>query len=137
MPAVRKKINIMEERKWHRYQFIGIAKIRIPKEKISLDSTIANISLSGIGLYTPRAVGIGKRVKLKISFIDNKGTVSEDFVEGNVDWQCRFRNIYLVGVIFNEELNVINQPKLVKHLAWLIDTFKWPSPFSDRRIATL
>jgi hypothetical protein len=137
MPAARKKNNWFEQRKWYRYQFIGTAKILVSVKKLSLDTTIANISLSGIGLYSPKSIGKGKTVKLKISFIDHKGKISSDTVDGKVDWQYRFRNIYLLGVLFNEELNVINQPRLVEHLAWLIDTFQWPNPFKDKRIATL
>ncbi len=137
MPTAGKKKNMMEDRKWQRYQFIGTAKVTVPKEKISVDTTIANLSLSGIGLYSPEPIGKGKKVKLRISFIDDKGKVSGDAVEGRVDWQARLKNVYLIGVLFTEELDVKNQPKLVEHLTWLIDTFKWPNPFKDKRIATL
>lgn len=133
----KKEKSFDDSRKWHRYQFIGTSKITVPDDRISVDATIGNISLSGIGLYSPEPIGRGKKVRLKIAFIDHKGKVSGDLVEGRVDWQSRLKKVYLVGVLFNEELNAINQPKLMEHLAWLIDTFKWPSPFKDRRIATL
>jgi hypothetical protein len=125
------------ERQWHRYQFIGTAKIRVRGERTSTTATISNISVSGIGLYSPKAIGKGKTVKLKVSFIDSKGRVSDDTVEGKVDWQSKFRGTYLVGVLFNEELDTQNQPKLMGHLLWLIDTFTLPQPYKDKRIATL
>lgn len=132
-----KKEKTPVERQWHRYLFIGTAKIKVGGERTSTSATISNISVSGIGLYSPKPIGKGKTVKLKISFIDGKGRVSEDTVEGKVDWQSKFKGIYLVGVLFNEELNVQNQPRLMGHLSWLIDTFTLPQPYKDKRIATL
>lgn len=132
-----KKKKTPVERQWHRYLFIGTAKIRVRGERASTAATISNISVSGIGLYSPKSVGKGKTVKLKVSFIDSKGRVSDDTVEGKVDWQSKFKGIYLVGVLFNEELNMQNQPRLMGHLSWLIDTFKLPQPYKDKRIATL
>jgi len=125
------------ERQWHRYQFIGIAKIRVRGERTSTTTTISNISLPGIGLYSPTSIGKGKTVKLKVSFIDRKGRISDDTIEGKVDWQSKFRGIYLVGILFDEELNMQNQPRLMGHLSWLIDTYKLPPPYKDKRIATL
>ena len=49
-------------------------------------------------IYSPKSVGTGKTVKLKVSFIDSKGRVSEDAVEGKVHWQSKFRGIYLIGI---------------------------------------
>jgi hypothetical protein len=132
-----KKEKTPMERQWHRYQFIGTAKIRVPGERTSTTATISNISVSGICLYSPKSVGKGKAVKLKVSFIDSKGRAADDTVEGKVDWQSKFKGVYLVGVLFDEELNMQNQPKLMGHLSWLIDTFTLPQPYKDRRIATL
>jgi hypothetical protein len=132
-----KKKKTPVERQWHRYQFIGTAKIRVRGERTSTSATISNISVSGIGLYSPKSVGTGKTVKLKVSFIDSKGRVSDDAVEGKVDWQSKFRGIYLIGILFDEELNMQNQPRLMGHLSWLINTFTLPQPYKDKRIATL
>jgi hypothetical protein len=132
----KKNITPME-RQWHRYQFIGTAKIRVRGERTSTTATISNISVSGMGLYAPKSIGKGKTVKLKVSFIDSKGRVADDTVEGKVDWQSKFKGVYLVGVLFDEELNMQNQPRLMGHLSWLIDTYKLPQPYKDKRIATL
>jgi len=130
-----KKKDVKDIRKCYRYQFFGIAKVTVQKENTVIDTSIANISLSGIGLYSTVPVGRGKKVKIDISYVDKKGKICEDSVEGKVDWQSKFKNIYLIGIIFNEELNTINQPKLLEHLVWLIDTFKWPQPYKDKRIS--
>lgn len=133
----RKKRGYIDTRKWYRYQFFGSATITIAKENKTIDATVANISFSGVGLYSNTPVGKGKRVKIKISFIDRAGKVREDTTHGKVDWQSKFRNTYLIGIIFDEELNILNQPMLLDHLIWLINTYNWPQPYKDKRIAML
>jgi hypothetical protein len=133
----RNKKNFEEARKWHRYQFFGSAQVSVPQENISIEATIANISFSGIGLYSAKPVGKGRKVEITIAFIDRSGKPREDKISGKVDWQKKFQNMYLTGIIFDEEPNVMHQPKLVEHLIWLIDTNKWPQPFKDKRIAML
>ena len=131
------KRDFIDTRKWYRYQFFGSATVTIGKNKKTIDATVANISFSGIGLYSPTSLGKGKKVKIKISFVDRAGKVKEDTTTGRVDWQSKFRKTYLIGVIFDEELNVISQPNLLDHLIWLINTYHWPQPFKDKRIAML
>jgi hypothetical protein len=124
-------------RKWFRYQFFGTAKVRIPKEKKVIDANIANISFSGIGLYSSKPIGKGKTVKIKISFVDKRGNVLDEIAAGKVDWQSKFKSMYLTGIFFDNELNVADQPRLIEHLTWLIDTYKWPQPYRDQRISML
>jgi hypothetical protein len=82
-------------RKWFRYQFFGSAKVRIPKEKKVIVANIANISFSGIGLYSTKSIGKGKTVIIKISFVDKHGKVSEEVATGKVDWQSKLKSMYL------------------------------------------
>jgi len=131
------KLNPDNFRKWYRYQFFGTAKVRLPKEKKLIDASVANISFSGIGLYSSRSIGKGKRVKIKISFVDKHGKIQEDVAVGRVDWQSKFRNMYLIGIFFDDELSIASQPRLIEHLMWLIDTYQWPQPYKDKRIAML
>jgi hypothetical protein len=135
MKNIGKKIPA--ERQWYRYQFLGVAKVRVQGNRTLTTATISNLSVSGMCLYSSGTIGAGKAVKVKVSFIDHKGRTVDDTIEGRVDWQVKFKGVYLVGVLFNEELNIRNQPKLMGHLAWVIDTFKLPQPYKDRRIATL
>ena len=126
-----------EERKWYRYQFFGKASVKDSKENLPIETTIANISFSGIGLYSGKAIGKGKKVKITISFVDRKGKIVEDSTTGTVDWQKKFRNMYLIGILFDQELNIDEQPKLIEHLLWLIDTFQWPQPYKEKRIVVV
>ncbi len=133
----KKKKVFTETRKWYRYQFFGTATITVLQEKIIAEATVANTSFSGIGLYSPTPVGKSKKVKIKVSFIDRNGKVCEAITTGKVDWQSKFINTYLIGVIFDEELNMVNQPLLLEHLIWLINTYNWPQPYQDKRITTV
>ena len=133
----KKKREFIDTRRWYRYQFFGSATVTVPKENTVVDATVANISFSGVGLYSHAPIGKGKKVKIKISFIDRAGKIREDFTTGKVDWQSKFRKTYLVGIIFDEELNIIDQPMLLDHLIWLINTYNWPQPYKDRRITML
>jgi hypothetical protein len=124
-------------RKWYRYHFFGTASVKVLKENTAIDTTIADISFSGMGLYSPAPIGKGKKVMVKISFINRDGKACEDTVKGKIDWQLKFGNTYLMGISFDEELTVINQPMLFKHLTELIESYNWPQPYKDRRIAML
>jgi len=136
--AKEKKVNQYADiRKWYRYQFFGTAKISVLKEKKTFDASIANIAFPGIGVYSNYSVGKGKRVKIKISFIDKNGKIQEDIATGIVDWQSKIKKMYLIGIFFDEELSISKQPKLIEHLIWLIDTYKWPQPYKDQRIVML
>lgn len=133
----KKRKNAGDSRKWFRYQFFGSAVITLLRDKTVVDATIANISFSGMGLYADKAVGRGRKVRIHIAYVDRNGKICEDNATGVVDWQKKFRDRYLIGVLFDEELNIDRQPNLIKHLLWLIDTFRWPQPYGDRRITVI
>jgi hypothetical protein len=133
----KKRRSTEDVRKWFRYQFFGSARVTIPKENTIVDATIANISFSGMGLYADKPVGKGKKVQIQIAYVDRNGKICEDGATGMVDWQKKFKKMYLIGVLFDEELNIDKQPNLIKHLIWLIDTFRWPQPYGDKRISVI
>ena len=97
----RKKKSFVDTRQWYRYQFFGTAAVTVLEEKIVVDTSIANVSFSGIGLYSPTPVGKNKKVDVKISFINKDGKVCGDSTTGKVDWQSKFKNIYLLGIFFD------------------------------------
>ena len=61
----------------------------------------------------------------------------EDMTSGKVDWQSKFKKTYLIGIVFDDELNILSQPNLLDHLIWLINTYNWPQPYKDKRISML
>ena len=135
--SMKMKKSFEDLRQWQRYQFFGSATVTVSKEKVAVNATVANISFSGLGLYSSEPIGKGKKVNIKISFIDKAGKMQDDIISGKVDWQKKFQNMYLTGINFDDEPNTANQPKLVEHLSWLIDANKWPQPYKDKRIAML
>jgi hypothetical protein len=133
----KKKTVPHDTRNWNRYQFFGVAAVTDQKEDSLYKTTIANISLTGLGLYSAASIGKGKRVTATISFVDRNGKIRKDSTSGKVDWQRKFADLYLIGILFDEELSIVNQPRLIEHLSWLIDTYHWPQPYRDKRIAML
>ncbi len=131
---IKRKKTVVDVRNCYRYQFFGSAELFLPNDNVTINTTIANISMTGIGLYSNSKIGKAKKVKLNVAFVDSKGKMSEETVEGKVDWQKKFKNIYLIGIMFDEELNMKHHPKLLGHLLWLIDTYQWPQPYIDKRI---
>ncbi len=134
---VRKKKGADDIRKWFRYQFFGSALIKTEKGKSSVETTVANISFSGMGVYSSQKVDKGTKVSITVSFVNREGKTSKDIVSGKVDWQKKFKKMYLLGILFDEELNMKDQPGLLPHLLWLIETFNQPQPYEDKRIAIL
>jgi hypothetical protein len=134
---MKEKKDAEDIRKWYRYQFFGIAAVSVPQENSVVNATIANISLSGLGLYSTTPIEKGKAVELTISFVDKDGRVRESAAKGKVDWQKKILTMYLVGIHFDEELNTTCQPRLLEHLTWLIDKYRWPQPYNDKRISML
>lgn len=134
MKKLHKKKKSYEQRRWYRYHFFGNAKISILEEQKVINADIANLSLSGIGLYSLEPIGKGKKVEILISFIDRNGKIQEEDTRGVVNWEKKFKDKYLIGILFNEELNVYKQPRLIEHLLWLIDINHLPKPFIDRRM---
>jgi len=134
---MRKKKNPIEGRKWYRYNFFGKAEISVPEDGTIADASVANVSLAGLGVYSPLLIKKGKKIKIKITFIDSKGKAQKEWTEGTVDWVSKLGNSYLMGIFFDEELNAVKQPLLIKHLAWLISSYNFPQPFRDKRVSIL
>jgi hypothetical protein len=132
-----KKKKVIDGRKWYRYNFFGKAEITVPEDGSVSDASIANISFAGLGVYSPVLIRKGKKIMVKISFIDSNGKVQNENIAGKVDWVSKLGKSYLMGIFFDEELNAVKQPLLVKHLAWLINSYNFPQPYKDKRVSML
>lgn len=132
-----KKKKAVEGRRWYRYNFFGTIEITVPGKWTITGGSIANISFAGIGVYSPVLVKKGKKVKLKITFIDSKGKVHKEYTAGTVDWVSKLGKIYLMGIFLDEELNVVKQPLLIGRLAWLVNSYNVPPPYTDKRVSML
>jgi hypothetical protein len=135
--VANKKKKVIEGRRWYRYNFFGMAEITVPEKGAIADVSIANISFAGIGVYSPVLIKKGEKVKLKITFIDSKGKVQKEFTGGKIDWVSKLGKTYLMGIFLDEELNAERQPVLIRHLAWLVNSYSFPQPYRDKRVSML
>ncbi|OGW54540.1 MAG: hypothetical protein A2Y81_07005 [Nitrospirae bacterium RBG_13_43_8] len=132
-----KKKKVIEGRRWYRYNFFGTTEITVREKGTIADASIANISFAGIGVYSPVLIKKGEKVKLKITFIDSKGKVQKEYTAGKIDWVSKLGNSYLMGIFLDEELNAEKQPVLIRHLAWLVNSYNFPQPYRDKRVSML
>jgi len=135
--VANKKKKVIEGRRWYRYNFFGTTEITVPDKGIIADASIANISFAGIGVYSPVLIKKGEKVKLKITFIDSRGKVQQEYTAGKIDWVSKLGNSYLIGIFLDEELNAEKQPVLIRHLAWLVNSYNFPQPYRDKRVSML
>ena len=80
-----------------------------------VESLVANISRSGLGLYSYSRIEKGISVSIEITFVSLKGSKHKDTVDGEVVWLSKLGRLYYIGVAFYEELNPAKQPVLYEH----------------------
>jgi len=111
-------IYMINRRRHRRILISGSATIKFKKkgEIQSIQTLIANISLQGIGLYSYSSIKVGTSVSIAALFISLDGGLKTDFIEGQVVNNRKIGNTHFLGIQFDEEINVQNQPSLFKHL---------------------
>lgn len=86
----------------------------------SLDSTVASISLPGVGLYSDCLVAKGTSVSLEITFIATDGLMKTDQIEGKIINANDLADLCYICIVFDEEINAQKQPFLYEHLSKLL-----------------
>jgi c-di-GMP-binding flagellar brake protein YcgR len=76
----------------------------------------ADISLSGIGLYSDSPLEPETEVSLTVNFISRDGGISSATLKGNIVYVKDIGDMHFMGVEFSEELNREAQPLLYDHL---------------------
>jgi c-di-GMP-binding flagellar brake protein YcgR len=76
----------------------------------------ANISLSGIGLYSDGPLEPETEVSLTVHFISKSGGISTDALKGSIVYLRGMSDMYFMGIEFSEEVNKAGQPFLYEHL---------------------
>jgi hypothetical protein len=89
----------------------------------SIDSTVANISLTGIGLYADCLLGRGSAVSIEINFIGTDGLMKTDLIEGSILNANEIEDLCYLCVVFNEELTPQKQPSLYEHLQKILSQY--------------
>ncbi len=106
------------QRRHKRVPIAASATLRYKKEygSPSVDAMVANISISGIGLYTDKHIEKQDVVFLEIKFISVDGNLYKDTASGRIVYVNTIDEINYTGIEFDELINPIGQPHLYKHL---------------------
>jgi hypothetical protein len=84
---------------------------------------IADISLGGIGLHLFQPIEDGVKVKLEVSFSVGRGEIKTETVQGKTLYSYHIRDMYYVGIEFDQELNAMHQPYLCKRIQESLELF--------------
>ncbi|HEB75235.1 MAG TPA: PilZ domain-containing protein [Nitrospirae bacterium] len=104
-------------RRHHRYPILATAHVS-PREGGDvqpIETMVASISQSGLGVYSYSPLKTGTRVRIEITFISVKGVKEKDTTEGRVVWLSGMGRLYFIGIAFDEELSPAKQPRLYEH----------------------
>ncbi|MEK6583039.1 MAG: PilZ domain-containing protein [Nitrospirota bacterium] len=111
-------------REHQRYPISATADIKIKDENnSSIDTLVANISKSGLGVYSYVSIPDGTPVSVDLSFIGIKG-LEKDTIEGKIIHSSKLGSLYYVGVLFDEEINPAAQPLLYGHFWRIVELEK-------------
>lgn len=109
----------MENRRLHKRILItGIATLEFEEKGVYsiVQSSIANISLKGIGLYSYSSVKEKTPLSITINFISLNGEIKTESITGYVVFKKRIGKTYFLGIQFSQEINAQNQPSLFDHI---------------------
>jgi len=109
---------IDKKRKHIRVPLAGVAVIGLRDyEDVQLiQTTIADISMSGIGLYLDETLELYRDISIEIQFIGADGLMKTDYIEGYIVYAIPIGKIYFIGVEFDKEIDSTRQPFLYERL---------------------
>ncbi|MBI4685816.1 MAG: PilZ domain-containing protein [Nitrospirae bacterium] len=118
---IAEKNLLKNRREYRRYPISATALFKVKKEKdtVQFETSISNISQSGLGVYSYVPIDEGTSVSIEITFIAINGFEQKDTLEGRVIHSSKLGGIYYTSVAFNQELNPVTQPFLYNHF-WKI-----------------
>jgi c-di-GMP-binding flagellar brake protein YcgR len=106
----------------------AVLKIKGSEGLRPLQTLTADISFSGIGLYSYDVTDVGSGASVEINFIGIDGLSRRDRVDGQVVYASKIEGInkmeglYFTGIQFDEEINPLGQPFLYDRLQEIL---KW------------
>jgi len=111
-----------EQRQYTRYPMSATARISVTEaeNEAPLEALVANISLSGLGVYSSDDIKPGTAMSIEIEFLAVNGSCQKDTVRGTVAHSAGRGKLYYVGISFAELMNPISQPALYHHFSKII-----------------
>ena len=113
-----------DNRRHNRVPLAALAKISFEDagNVHTVEAFTADISMSGIGVYSATAIDIDKDVTLAIEFLGNDGLSRTDSIGGHAVYNNILGTTYFIGIEFSEQINPFSQPflfeRLQRILAW-------------------
>jgi HD-GYP domain-containing protein (c-di-GMP phosphodiesterase class II) len=106
--------HIRKKRRHKRVALTGTATLRPAgtQDVQSVQTTIAEISLSGMGVYADDPIEEGAAFSIDICFLSPEGSMTTVPVAGNSCYVRQLGNVYYVGIHFREEINPAKHPLL-------------------------
>ncbi len=113
---------MMDKRRHKRVPLAASATIRYNSEGSSepIQAMTADISLSGIGIYSDKPIREGTGLSIEITFFSTEDVTMTVSLQGESvyarEMGGEMGGMYFVGIEFDEEINPIQQPSLHHHL---------------------
>jgi len=82
----------------------------------------ADISMSGIGLYSTAVWELDRDVSIDLTFMGTETLITEH-LEGRIIYANRIGAIYFLGVQFQEEVSAVKQPGLYERLQRILSYY--------------
>jgi hypothetical protein len=107
-----------DNRRHKRVPLTAIAKISFKDagNVHAIEAFTADISMSGIGVYSKTAIDIDKDVTLAIEFLGNDGLSRTDSISGHAVYNNILGTTYFIGIEFSEPIIPLRQPFLYERL---------------------
>jgi hypothetical protein len=93
----------------------AVVEVKNDKNPQPIETMVASISQSGMGVYSYAPLEKGTPVTIEITFISVKGIKENDTAKGRIVWLSNMGKLYFVGIAFDEELDPVRQPRLYEH----------------------
>ena len=102
----------MHERRSHeRFSIISLADVEVEGSKERIEAYVMNVSLNGVGLYSPSPVDVGNVVNVHLTF-NHHGELHTELISGEVIRSNPHVGVHLVGVRF-DSLTEQDHPELM------------------------
>ena len=115
---------MMKKRRHRRVPLAASAAITYTIEESSerILAMTADISLSGIGVYSDKRIREGIELSIEITFISAHGLMTTEFIQGESVYIREIGSMYFIGIEFDEEINPVKQPSVHDHLQHILRT---------------
>lgn len=109
---------MMNRRRYERVPLRATATLKVNADQDSkvIQTMVADISLSGIGVYSDNPMREDSDLLIDITFISPDGFIRTDSIGGNTVYSRQMGDLYFIGIEFEQEIDPTKQPFLFEHL---------------------